>query len=81
MVKKYRFTASWCQPCKALAQKVEQFGITGITVVDVDTDLGKELMGKYEIRSVPTIVLDYGDTFNKYSGAQLSAQAWATIAE
>lgn len=50
-----RFTASWCQPCKALAQQLNELGLTeNITVVDIDDN--PTLAQKYGIRSVPTLV-------------------------
>lgn len=51
-----RFTASWCEPCKALAMNLESANIEmPIEVVDIDVhdDLAKE----YGIRSVPTLVM------------------------
>lgn len=58
MVKIYRFTASWCQPCKQLAKVLEAESID-IPVYDIETN--KELVEKYKIKSVPTIVIDHGD--------------------
>lgn len=82
MVKKYRFTASWCQPCKALAKKIEQLGIQDVTVIDIDTEEAKPLMKEYDIRSVPTIVIaNENGLHNKFTGAILSEQAWRSIAE
>ena len=50
-----RFTASWCQPCKALAQQLEELGLDkDVTVVDIDEQ--SELAIKYGVRSVPTLV-------------------------
>ena len=51
-----RFTASWCEPCKALSRNLESANIElPIEVVDIDVhdDLAKE----YGIRSVPTLVM------------------------
>ena len=51
-----RFTASWCEPCKALSMNLESANIElPIEVVDIDVhdDLAKE----YGIRSVPTLVM------------------------
>lgn len=70
MVKVFRFTASWCQPCKTLAKILEQEGID-IPVYDIDQH--PELARKYNIRSVPTIVIEQpnGDT-ELIVGASLS---------
>lgn len=68
-----RFTASWCQPCKALAKNLEgaDLGIP-ITVVDIDvhTDMAKE----YAIRSVPTLVLKDGSTEKRLVGLVTTAK-------
>lgn len=50
-----RFTASWCQPCKALAKQIEELGLAeGVTVVDIDDQ--PELAQRYGVRSVPTLI-------------------------
>lgn len=70
MVKLFRFTASWCQPCKMLAKVLEQ---ENIDIPAVDIDAQPELAKKYGIRSVPTIVIEQpnGD-FELIVGASLS---------
>lgn len=51
-----RFTASWCQPCKALAKQLDELGLSeNITVVDIDDN--PTLAQKHGIRSVPTLVV------------------------
>ena len=50
-----RFTASWCQPCKALAQQLEELGFDKeVTVVDIDEQ--QDLAIQYGVRSVPTLI-------------------------
>ena len=50
-----RFTASWCQPCKALAKQIEELGLAGdVTVVDIDEK--PELAQQFGVRGVPTLV-------------------------
>lgn len=51
-----RFTASWCQPCKALAKQLEEIDTNlPIEVIDIDDNQGLAL--EYGIRSVPTLVM------------------------
>ena len=51
-----RFTASWCQPCKALAKQLEEIDTNmPIEVIDIDSNQG--LAMEYGIRSVPTLVM------------------------
>lgn len=50
-----RFTASWCQPCKALAKNLENADL-GIDIEVVDIDVHPDLVDEYMIRGVPTLV-------------------------
>ena len=47
-----KFSASWCGPCRVLAQTLKD--VQGITNIDIDKD--QETPRKYGIRSVPTLV-------------------------
>ena len=50
-----RFTASWCQPCKALAQQLQELDLDKeVTVVDIDEQ--QDLAIQYGVRSVPTLI-------------------------
>ena len=54
------FYATWCQPCKQMAPILESlarkvYGEVGIVKVDVDEN--KYLSERYNIRSIPTMVL------------------------
>ena len=54
-MKVLRFTATWCQPCKALAQQLEELGLDkDVTVVDIDEQ--QDLAIQYGVRSVPTLI-------------------------
>ena len=54
------FYATWCGPCKMLApvlkQVKEELG-DKIKIIKIDTDKNQELASKYQIRSVPTMIL------------------------
>jgi thioredoxin 1 len=51
-----RFTATWCQPCKAMAQQLEELGLDkDVTVVDIDEQ--QDLAIQYGVRSVPTLIV------------------------
>jgi len=47
-----KFSATWCGPCRMLAQILD--GVEGITPIDIDKD--QETARKYGIRSVPALV-------------------------
>lgn len=60
-----KFSATWCGPCRVLAQTLK--GIEGITNIDVDKD--HETPAKYGIRNVPTLVfLKGGKEVHRQSG-------------
>ena len=53
------FSASWCQPCKALAPTIDTVSEEyqgRLRVYKVDIDSAPEAAAKYGIRSVPTCV-------------------------
>jgi thioredoxin 1 len=60
-----KFSASWCGPCRVLAQTLKD--VEGITNIDIDKDM--ERARKYGIRSVPTLVfLKDGKEVHRQSG-------------
>ena len=60
-----KFSATWCGPCRVLAQTLKD--VEGITNIDIDKD--RETPGKYGIRSVPTMVfLKDGKEVHRQSG-------------
>ena len=61
-----KFSASWCGPCRVLAQTLKD--VQGITNIDIDKD--QETPRKYGIRSVPTLVfLKDGKEVHRKSGS------------
>lgn len=60
MVTVKRFTAAWCGPCKQLAPLVAQIQseMTDVNFETIDVDSNSELAIKYNIRSVPTLVIE-----------------------
>jgi thioredoxin 1 len=56
MRKVLRFTASWCQPCKAMAKLLDDID-TNLPIEVIDIDEQSELAVEYGIRSVPTLVM------------------------
>ena len=60
-----KFSATWCGPCRVLAQTLKD--VEGITNIDIDKD--QETPRKYGIRSVPTLVfLKDGVEVHRQSG-------------
>lgn len=60
MIKVIRFTASWCQPCKSLAPIIVdvQREFPNIVFETIDVDENREMASSYNIRSVPTVVVE-----------------------
>jgi thioredoxin 1 len=67
MKKIMRFTASWCQPCKAMAKNLENADL-GIDIEVVDIDIHTDLAVEYNIRSVPTLLLKDGSSEKRLTG-------------
>jgi thioredoxin 1 len=54
------FSASWCGPCKAMAPALEAFAEQRrdqLTVAKLDIDEAPRIASKFQIRSVPTLML------------------------
>ena len=74
MKKVLRFSASWCQPCKALAKNIENANLS-VPMEYVDIDEQNELAMQYKIRGVPTLVLlENGVETNRVSGVKTVAE-------
>ena len=67
------FSAMWCNPCKQLEPVYEELSneIEEADFYKVDIDAEQELAGKFNIISVPTIVLiKNGQELSRISGFQ-----------
>jgi thioredoxin 1 len=74
----FRFTASWCQPCKALAKNLEMANLD-IPIEVIDIDVFDDVAIEYGIRSVPTLILMEGANQKRLVGVHTSEQIreWA----
>ncbi len=57
------FTAAWCQPCKMIEPIVKQLAGEWdgkVKVVKLDADLNPNLMMKYGVMGIPTLMLFKG---------------------
>lgn len=53
------FWAAWCGPCRTVAPEVEKIARdhgTQVRVAKVDTDALPQVAGRYDIRSIPTLI-------------------------
>jgi len=64
------FTASWCQPCKALNPILENLAAeTSYSFYKVDIDDVEVLVKEYKVMSVPTVIVFKNGQFHKrFSG-------------
>jgi len=52
------FSATWCGPCKVFKPIMEELASEGYNIEFIDGDESPELANKYNIRSVPTTVIE-----------------------
>ena len=48
------FTAPWCAPCRNLKKSLPENAMDDVQEVNVDTQ--KDLVEKYSVRSIPTLI-------------------------
>lgn len=54
------FSAEWCSPCKMLAPILEEVASelgSAARIIKIDVDKNPAISGKYQISSVPTLIL------------------------
>lgn len=68
------FWADWCGPCKMLAPIIEEVAKESggkITVAKLDVDANQQMAQKYNILSIPTVILfDKGEPKSQFIGVQ-----------
>ena len=79
------FWAEWCGPCKMIAPILEEIADEQegtIKIAKVDVDSSPELAQKFEIMSIPTlIVFNNGEPTKRLVGAQGKHQLLDAISE
>lgn len=81
-----KFGATWCAPCKALkpifekVSQMEEFKGIQFIEYDIEEEDSEDLVIKYGIRSVPTVVLlDENDNVLKKSIGSIQEEAFIEI--
>ncbi len=70
------FHAVWCGPCKAMAPALDQVAaeMAGkVKVVKIDVDDNPAITAKYQIRSMPTLII--------FRGGEIAAQHTGAIVQ
>jgi len=72
------FWAAWCAPCRMVAPELERVasGRPGsLIVAKVDTEALPQVAGRFQIRSIPTMILFRGGReIERVSGAMKASQ-------
>ena len=79
----YRFTASWCNPCKALTAMLNNMDL-GVPMRVIDIDKEPELVKEFQVRGVPTLIqLKDGKVASRLVGAvtQQELDNWLATAK
>jgi len=64
------FTATWCGPCKAFKPVMNEVASEGYSVQILDIDQNKALTQQYNVRSVPTTIIEEnGVEVDRFIGA------------
>lgn len=85
-LKLLKFSAHWCVPCKMQGEELTNNPIDAeVQNIDADSDASNdlELIQKYKIRNIPTLILidSKGEVKARFSGFTRSSEINETIAK
>jgi len=64
------FTATWCGPCQRFKPIMQEVANEGYSVQFIDIDSERDIAQQYNVRSVPTVVIEQnGSEINRLIGA------------
>lgn len=81
MNKTILLTATWCGPCSVLKNKMINESLNVDEIFDIDTPEAKEVYTKYEVRTVPTLLVvdENEELVETYKGIQDTIDYLKTI--
>jgi len=66
------FSAKWCGPCRTFKPIMNEIANEGYSVQFIDIDQNETLASQYNVKSVPTTVIEEnGVEVDRFVGAQL----------
>ena len=64
------FSATWCGPCKSFKPVMNEIASEGYSVQFIDIDQSSAIAEQYNVRSVPTVVIEEnGSEVDRFVGA------------
>ncbi len=71
-----KFSASWCAPCRMLAESMKEWNLNGVHVEEIDIDHNRDSAIEYGVRGVPTVIVldDNNNVLRRRSGLMSEAQ-------
>ena len=77
------FTAAWCGPCKMFKPTVQAVSAeTGVGINYIDVDQQKDMAQRYNVSSVPTIIVeDGGNVVYRNSGVMSKPQLTQVLSQ
>ncbi len=77
------FYADWCQPCKVQSPILHELAgeLQGkLRIVKIDVDKNPDISGRYQVRSIPTLMLfKNGNLVWKQSGVASKPQLYEAV--
>lgn len=65
-------SAKWCGPCKTFSPIMGKVSLSGIPVEKVDADSNSDVLTKYGVRNIPTVIKvdNNGNMLDKFVGVK-----------
>ena len=71
MKQPWYFSAPWCGPCKHFGPTMDRIEARGISVNKINVDYTPDVVTKYGVKSVPTVILvENGQEVKRFTGAK-----------